>query len=240
MAKTHEEWTVLPHGKLTQLEENLLTVVGELPMPIGEFPRRMTVARLRDGRLVIFSAIALDEAEMTQLERFGTPSFLIVPGDIHRMDAKIWKDRYPSLIVIAPPGAREKVQEVVRVDDTRADFGDASVRFHTVPGTDDHEAALVIESASGTTLVLNDLIWNVHGTPGFGGFIYRLLGFTKPDPQIPSIIKLRAIKDKPALRQQLESWSELRDLKRIIVSHGEVVDVNPDLVLRELAQELAA
>jgi hypothetical protein len=33
-------------------------------MPVGNITRRMTVVRLRDGKLVIFSAIALDEVEM--------------------------------------------------------------------------------------------------------------------------------------------------------------------------------
>lgn len=240
MAKIFESWTVLPHGKLTQIEDNLLTVVGDLPMPLGEFPRRMTVARLRDGQLVIFSAIALDEPEMAQLEAFGTPRYLVVPGDIHRMDAKIWKDRNPSLVVVAPEGAREKVQEVVPVDSTSAEFGDSSVRLITVPGTENHEAALLVESANGTTLVVNDLIWNVHSTPGFGGFLFRLMGFTKPDPQIPNVVRLRAIKDKPALRRQLESWSQISNLKRIIVSHGELVENNPGQVLHGLAGELAA
>ena len=113
MAQPLNNWTVLPHGKLSQIDDNLLSVVGELPMPLGEFPRRMTVARLGDGRLVVFSAIALDEAEMSALEGFGQLSYLVVPSDIHRMDAKIWKERYPSLIVLAPEGARERVQEVV-------------------------------------------------------------------------------------------------------------------------------
>jgi hypothetical protein len=240
MAQTLKTWTVLPHGKLSQIDDNLLTVEGELPMPLGDFPRRMTVARLRDGRLVIFSAIALDEPEMAALEAFGEPTYLVVPGDIHRMDAKIWKERYPALHVIAPPGAREKVQEVVNVDATSADFGDSTVRFGTVPGTEEHEAALVVESASGTSLILNDLIWNVDNQPGFGGFLFRLLGFTAPDPQIPNVIKLRAIKDKPALRGQLEEWARIRDLRRIIVSHGDIVERGPNGVLRDLAYELAA
>jgi len=100
MPQPFQAWKVLPHGKLTVIDENLVTVVGNLPMPLGEFPRRMTVARLRDGRLVIYSAIALDEAEMAALERFGVPTFLIVPGDRHRMDAKIWKQRYRSTFAI--------------------------------------------------------------------------------------------------------------------------------------------
>jgi len=240
MAKTLKTWTVLPHGKLSQIDDNLLTVVGELPMPLGDFPRRMTVARLADGQLVIYSAIALDEPEMEALEVFGTPTYLVVPGDIHRMDAKIWKDRYPKLVVLAPEGSRKKVEEVVPVDATSIDFLDPSVRFITVPGMEDHEAALQIQTATGTTLVVNDLIWNVDNRPGFGGALFRLLGLTGPDPKIPSVIKLRGIKDKQALRSQLETWAKLPDLNRIIVSHGAIVEGAPGAVLRDLAYSLAA
>ena len=37
MAKLHDEWTVLPHGQLRELEHGLLTVVGQIPMPLGNF-----------------------------------------------------------------------------------------------------------------------------------------------------------------------------------------------------------
>ncbi len=240
MPRPFQTWKVLPHGKLTAIDENLLTVVGDLPMPMGEFPRRMTVARLRDGRLVIFSAIALDEPEMTALERFGHPTFMIVPGDRHRMDAKIWKQRYPRLVVIAPEGAREKVEEVVRVDATTFDFRDPSVQLVTVPGTDGHEAALVVRGEHGVSLVVNELIWNVDNRPGFGGWLMKVAGLTKSEPQIPSVVSITGIKDKPALQSQLNAWSELYGLKRIIVSHGDIIEDNPAFVLRDLAHQLAA
>src|SRR5688572_5750377 len=117
MAKPFTHWTVLPHGKLTHVDDGLFTVTGKLHMPpMGEVDRRMTVARLSCGRLLVFSAIALDEPEMAQLERLGMPSYLVVPSGIHRMDARIWKDRYPDMEVVAPAGAREKVEKVVHVD----------------------------------------------------------------------------------------------------------------------------
>ncbi|HEY4102773.1 MAG TPA: hypothetical protein VGM44_02745, partial [Polyangiaceae bacterium] len=81
MPKPFTEWTVLPHGALEQLDDRLMTVSGNIHMPLVDFPRRMTVARLDDGRLVIFSAIALDEQEMARLEAFGTPAFLVVPNE---------------------------------------------------------------------------------------------------------------------------------------------------------------
>ena len=113
MTKPPQEWKVLPHGKLTEIDPNILTVVGEIHMPFTDLPRRMTVARLTDGRLVVFSAIALDEDEMRALEDYGRPAFLIVPNDHHRLDARIWKDRYPDLQVAAPHGARKKVEQTV-------------------------------------------------------------------------------------------------------------------------------
>jgi hypothetical protein len=240
MPQPLQTWQVLPHGRLSAVDDNLLTVVGELHMPLGNFPRRMTVARLRDGRLVIYSAIALDEPEMQMLEHFGIPTFLIVPSDRHRMDAKIWKQRYPHLLVIAPPGARAKVEEVVHVDATAFDFRDSTVRLITVPGMEDHEAALLVAGPTGTTLVLSELIWNVDHRPGFGGWLMKLAGFTKAEPQIPGIISFTGIKNKPALREQLEEWSKLYSLRRIIVSHGHIIEEKPTEVLRGLAKQLAA
>ena len=240
MARPFMTWTVLPHGRLSMLDENLLTVVGDLPMPLGDFPRRMTIAKLRDGRLVVFSAVALDEPEMAALERFGTPAFLVIPSAIHRMDAKIWKDRYPDMIVVAPDGAREKAERIVPVDATHVDFADPTVRYVTVPGTAGHEAALIVTTPRGTTLVVNDLIWNVHDRAGVSGWLFRKLHLTGPKPQIASVVRLGTIKDKGAVRAQLNAWARLRGLNRIVVSHGDIVERDPSGVLRGLAQGLAA
>ncbi len=240
MPKPFTEWTVLPHGKLSRLDDNLLSVTGDLHMPVGDVQRRMTVVRLQSGKLVVYSAIALDEAEMQALEDFGEPAYLIVPNDIHRMDAKIWKERYPELTVVAPAGVRKKVAEVVPVDRTTVDFEDSRTKLVTVPGTEEHEAALLVTTWSGTTLVVNDLIWNLNDRPGFGGWLFRVMGFTGSEPRIPTVVELREIKDKNALRRQLEKWARIPDLNRIIVSHGEIVTRDPSSVLINLAQALAA
>ncbi len=233
-----KEWKVLPHSRLTTVEDNILTVVGEISMPAVTFPRRMTVVRLGDGRLVIYSAIALDEDEMRALEEFGTPAFLIVPSDHHRIDAKIWKDRYTALQVIAPRGAREKVQEAVAVDATQGDFGDPLVRFVTVPGTGAHEAVLEILNPTGTTLVLSDIIANIRNATGFGGMISKLMGFAGDAPQVPRPELWSMIDDKPALAAQLRLWADLPSLRRILVAHGEPIERDPAGALRQVAATL--
>lgn len=241
MAKPFTEWTVLPHGRLTRIDDNILTVTGTLRMPpMGNVERRMTAVRLNDGRVVVYSAIALREAEMSALERFGTPTYLVVPNPIHRMDAKIWKDHYPNLYVIAPSGARARVEKVVHVDATDADFGDPSCRFITVPGTGSQEAALVVETPTGTTLVVSDLIFNLKDRPGVVGWFFKAIGMTGTEPRLPSVVRLRLVRDHAALKNQLERWSHLPNLNRIVVAHGNIIATDAPQVLEEVAKGLAA
>lgn len=238
MTKSFEQWKVLPHGQLTQVDEGILTVTGDLHMPLVDIPRRMTVVRLKDARLVIFSAISLDAVQMQELEAYGPPSFLVVPNDHHRLDAKSWKERYPSIRVVAPRGASKKVEEVVAVDTTDPQWEDPNVQFVTVPGTHEREAALVVRTTNGTTLVLNDVIGNMPGESGFGGWFLRKMGFAGDEPHIPHPVKLLMVHDKAALRQQLLKWAEIDTLKRILVSHGMPIEDRPQQTLRELADSL--
>ena len=234
MPKILEDWTVLPHGRLMPVEDGMWTVTGELHMPLTHLERRMTVVRLKSGELVIYSAIALDEAQMQVLEAAGRPAFLIVPGDRHRLDAHIWKARYPGLKVIAPVGARDAAEKAVHVDATEADFGDEAVSFVTVEGLSGHEAALIVRREAGTTLIVNDVIGNMpHGA----GLVLRLTGFAGHAPHIPLPVKA-GVKDKSVLREQLLAWADEPNLKRIIMSHGDPIEWDVPGRLRALAESL--
>jgi hypothetical protein len=230
---------ILPHGAFSEIDDGILAVVGHIRMPLMDLPRRMTVVRLADSRLVVWSAIALDDQQMRTLEAYGRPAFMIVPNDHHRLDAKAWKERYPELEVIAPPGSRAKVEEVVPVDTTVPDFGDPHVQFVTVAGTREHEAALIVRRVNGTTLVLNDVVANIRSAAGIESWLLQLAGFAGDGAQIPRVVKLAMIKDREALRVQLLGWAEIESLKRILVSHGEPIESNPRQTLRELAHSLA-
>lgn len=235
MPKILEDWTVLPHGRLTRVDDGIWTVTGELHMPLTPLQRRMTVVRLNSGDLVIYSAIALDEPQMTLLEAEGRPAWLIVPGDLHRMDAGIWKDRYPDIKVVAPSGAQKAADKVVHVDATDPDFGDDSVRFVTVQGMSGHEAALIVRRPAGTTLIVNDIIGNM---PHDSGFVLRITGFAGHEPHIPVPIKM-SLKEKEVLRGQLLTWAREPGLRRIIMSHGEPIEDDAPGRLRDLAESLS-
>ena len=240
MTRLNDEWKVQKHGPIEMLAEGLHTVAGEIDMPLGHFPRRMTVLTLKGGRLAVWSAIPLREPEMAQLESMGPVDFLIVPGASHRLDLRAWKRRYPAARVVCPPGAREAVAEAVPVDATTNVFDDPSVTFMAVPGVDDKEAALLVRRPDGTTLVVNDIIANVRHPDGLGAKVMaRLMGFGVKEPKMPWVGEKMFVKDHAAIAGALRAWAAEPALARIVVSHGDVITDHPREVLERIAADVA-
>lgn len=212
-----DDWKVLPHEPIEKLTENLWRVVGTIPRV--EMRRVMTVVRLGDGRLVIHSAVAMDEPSMAALEAWGRPSFLIVPNRWHRMDAARFKRRYPKLKVLTPPRAQKLVATVVPVDATHEDFGDDRVQLAPLAGVGDGEQILRVRSNDGVTLVLTDCIFNMARPRDFlSRTVTTLLG-SAPGPRVSRLFKAAVVKDRDAFRGDLERLATTPELVRLIVAH---------------------
>lgn len=211
-------WTVRDHGALEQLADNLWWVTGSLPKM--SLTRNMVVARRTDGTLVIHNAIALRADEQQKLEALGAPAHLVVPNGWHRLDAPAYKQRYPELRVFAPDGSRKKVEEKLAVDGTYAEFpADAAVRLEPLGGLKNIEGAMVVKSSDGSTVVLTDAVFNMDKKTDFFGRLFTSVLGSAPGPRISRLMKLVAVKDKRALRADLERLAALPDLQRLIVAH---------------------
>ncbi len=124
------------------------------------------------------------------------------------------------------------------VDTSAPDFGDRNAQFVTVAGTHEREAALIVHTRNGTTLVLNDLVGNIRDASGIRGWLLGLAGFAGESARIPRVVKANLVEDANALRAQLLQWAEMESLKRILVSHGDPIETDPRRTLRELAGSL--
>lgn len=236
--KAHTEWTVLPHDPIEKRSESVWRIEGSLPgMPLR---RVMTAVRLSEGDLVIHNGIALDDAARAELERWGTPRWLIVPNGWHRLDAPAYKKRYPGMKVLCPAGSRKKVEEVIAVDGSYADFpARTDVRLEHLEGTRDAEGVLVVRDGDGTTLVLNDCVFNQPHLPGAFGTIYRWLR-QSGQPKVTLVSRLFLLKDKRAFADHLRRLADEPNLREVIVSHLHPITDAPDVVLRRLADELSS
>lgn len=221
MPKAFTEWKPLPHEPIVKLAENVWWVRGSVPGM--SLKRVMTVVKLDDGTLAIHSAIALEPDAQAELEAWGEPAFLIVPNAAHRLDAPAYKKRYPKLRVFAPRGARDGVAQVVPVDGTYEDFPPfQSLKLETLAGVGEAEGVLLAHSSDGTTVVLNDAMFNMDRKNDPLGFFFTTLLGSAPGPRVSRLAKLVFIKDKPALRREFERLAAIPDLARVIVAHEKV------------------
>ena len=240
MPKINDEWKVEPHEPLQRLDDGIASLAGEIRMPLGRFPRRMTIVALRNGGTAIWSPVSADEATMTRIEAMGRPMYLIVPNPGHRLDVRAWKARYPAAQIVCTPGAREGVEKVIAVDATRDVFDDPAIHLLVVPGLEEKEAALSIERNGRVTLVLNDILANVRQPNGLGAKIMaHLFGFGVHAPEIPRVTRRVYVKDAKALASWLQDWARESRLARIVVSHGDVIEDAPRENLARVAAELA-
>lgn len=234
MAKAFQSWTVLKHGALEKLGDNLWSVSGT--MPNANIHRRMTVARLANGGLVIHNAIALDDASMAELEAFGEPALLLVPNGWHRQDAFIYKQRYPKLRVLCPRGTSAKVAQVVAPDGTYEDFpSDSRVKAFHLRGLKEREGALFVQSDTGSSLVTCDAVMNIPPRSGLMGFFLAPTG----RPAIPRIFRWLSVSDRAAFRSHIEELASPSDLRQVLVGHGKTITGDPGKTLRDLAAELS-
>jgi hypothetical protein len=222
MAKAFDTWTVLPHSPLEKLTENVWRVEGT--MLDGKTRRVMTLARMRDGRIVIHNGIALEEPLMKEIEAWGTPAVIVVPNGFHRQDAKIYKARYPAAKVYCPRGATKKVAQVVAVDGSYDDAPkDDDVLLAHLDGCKEGEGFLQVRSKDGVTLVFNDALCNMPPMGGLVGFFLAPTGRAS----VPRVMRWLAVKDKGAFGGKLTSLAAIPDLKRVIVSHGALIAEAP-------------
>lgn len=237
MVKVNRTWRVLDHGPIERLENNLWMVTGSVPGM--DLKRVMTVIRLDDGRLVIHSAIAVDDGAVAEIEAWGRPAVLLVPNGYHRLDAPAYLDRYPDLEVRCPKGARPKVEAVVRVDGDYDGFdGGPTVRLEHLDGVRKAEGVVTVRSDDRATVILNDAVFNSPHGSGLLGFILRYIMGSTGGPRVTRLFRVLAVKDRDALRRQLERLADTPALKRIIVSHHIPITDEPAATLRRVAAAL--
>ncbi|MFB2981248.1 hypothetical protein [Microseira sp. BLCC-F43] len=247
---TQDEWLshVSPHGAIEELAANLWHVTGTLPSSTMVL-REMVLYRLADGSLLIHSAIALNEPGMAKLESLGTPNILIVPNRIHRLDARVYKQRYPKLLVVCPAAAKPYVEQVVAVDGIPEEILPAyGITCHAPAGIRPQELVYELPLPTGKALVFTDILFNLNKSyfeqnlPK-GKFLFQWLGASAIGASgffgITGLGRQFFMSDRNAYRQWLEALADdIPDLQVISVAHGSPIVADCNYRLREAAARL--
>lgn len=237
MPKPPRPWTVMPHGPLEQLDENLWAVESDVP-GIPALRRRMTIFRRADGRLTFYNAVPVGDAALAELQALGAPAFLVIPHQLHMLDAHAFRARL-GVRVYAPALTRSLVGAGVEVDGTFEDLPvDPGFTVASAPGFKTGEGHAWARSGPRASLLVADAVVNVRRGPGLAGLVSHLLGMTGDRPKLPVPVRLRVVRDRAALRAHLERCAAMPGLARVVPSHGAVVERDAAGVLREIAAGL--
>ena len=233
-------WKVLPHGPLTEVEENLWTVTGSFDIPFNPLKRVMTIARRTDGKLVLHGLMALEESAQREVEALGEIAYLVVPSGYHRLDAGRYRERYPNARMFAPAGSRARVEKVAKVDATYDEYeSDRATSLVYIDGLAQREGALVVKSKRGTTYVMNDALFNMpEHQPGLSGFVLKHVTQSTGGPKVSRTARIGLVSDRAAYRAALEKIAAIPDLVRVIVAHHVPIEGDVAAALRKAASEL--
>jgi hypothetical protein len=219
-AKPHK---LYPHGEFRSLAPNLWIVRGGLPFPIY---RNMVVYRLPDGRLILHSLVALDEAGMKQLETLGKPSLMVVPHGYDGMDAHWYFERYPQATFLTPDEERPRIEECgVKISDDPArvlpSFG---VKLHKVVGLKFTEYVLEAPVDGGTALICNSVLAHAGAAPsGFIGSLMDVMTMTGGKLAPGRMLRAFMVKDKATFKRFLATLPTIPNIKIVTVSHGDPI-----------------
>jgi hypothetical protein len=185
MSKSARPWTVLPHGPVEKLDDNLWTVTGDLLRVPVHGIRRMSIVRRSDGSLLFFHAIPLDETTLAEIAAWGRPAVLVIPHDQHALDARAFAERL-GLRVFGPKSNEKKLRARVDLAGTLDQLeADPSVTFESLAGTKTGEPVGIVGSDARVSLLFADAVQNIpkEGLP----LAFRSQG----DPSVQAAVRER-------------------------------------------------
>jgi len=208
--------------------------IAEQPLRFGviELGARMTVVRLGDGSLWVYSPIRPTPELCSRLDELGTVAHIVAPNRFHHLFAGELAERYPDAQLYLAPGLRKKRPDLTPAsllpDDApktwRQDL--AWVFFAGLPFANE----VVFVHRTSRTLLLCDLAFNVGPeAPWLTRATFRLWGHY--DQLGPTRFERLLVRDRAAARASLEQILAL-DFDRIIVAHGRVLETAGPEALR--------
>jgi hypothetical protein len=186
---------------------------------------RMTVARLRDGRLFAHSAVPLTPGQKQFLDGLGPLRWIVAPSTMHHLFAGDLAALYPEARLYGPPGLKRKRPDlqdlqVLEPDDAAQPWsGELShLRFEGIPLL---QESLWFHHASGT-LIATDILQCWQGPLSLGVRLY--LGLTGGHERltVPRTVRL-LVKDRSAARRCAQAALQW-PIQRVVLLHNSVLE----------------
>ncbi|TCS36230.1 uncharacterized protein DUF4336 [Paucimonas lemoignei] len=194
---------------------------------------RMTVVRLRDGRLWLHSPIPLTPELRNQVEALGDIAYLVAPSKVHHLFIGEWAKAYPEALLFGPRGLSAKRPDLqgLRVlapsgePEWMEELG--QLLFEGIPTINEH-AWFHWPSRS---VILTDLCQCWEGDLPIATRLYAKLTGVRNRLAVPRTIRL-INRDREAARASAAKILEW-PTERVIVAHNAIIEQDARAALSE-------
>jgi hypothetical protein len=212
---------------LRPLDAEIWTADGSETAVAGfRYPTRMTIIRLLDRSLFVWSAVALSEPLKAEIDSLGEVRHLVAPNSLHHLFLAEWRAAYPRAKLYAAPDLRARRPDLA----FDADLGDAppaawarEIDQVVVRGNAITAEVVFFHRASRTAL-FTDLIQHFPRGwfTGWRALVARLDLMTAEAPQVPRKFRA-AFTDRKAARAALGRILEW-PAEKVLMAHGPPIE----------------
>ncbi len=198
------------------------------------YPTRMAVIRLPDGNLFIWSPTRLTGNLQLEVDALGPVRHIVAPNSLHHLFLQEWKRAYPEAKVYAPPGLREKRQDMAfdaDLDETPAPDWAGEIDQVLMRGSLITTEVVFFHMKSGTVL-FTDLIQQIPAAllSGWRAVVAKLDLMTGPEPSVPRKFRVTFTNRRIAREalKRIHAWPA----EKVLMAHGTPVEKDAIAFLR--------
>ena len=185
-----------------------------------------------EGGLIVASPpYRASDAVFDELARYGTVRALVATNAFHHLGIPEWKQRFPEATVFAPVQSMARVARKTNLDvrplaEANA-IGGPRVELIDMPYYRTGEALIKIRTSRGLAWHVTDIILNITQLPKnpLVRFLFTFSG-SAPGLRYNNVGPRFMVKDLPALKQWLEQEYAKAPPRWMIVTHGEIADLD--------------
>ena len=209
---------------MKQLHDDLWIADAPLRFLGLEMGARMTVVRLPESKLLLFSPIKAELSLVGAMQELGEVAHLVAPNRLHHLFVGEWKEAFPDATLHVAPGLETKRAdlEIDGILSSTPEPAWAGVVDQQLMEGFPFASEVAFFHRPSATLIIHDLAFNIgQNNAPLTRSGFRMMGAYGRLAVTP--LERVMIRDKAAFRRSLEVVLEW-PFERIVMAHGEVLE----------------
>ncbi|MEH6348306.1 MAG: DUF4336 domain-containing protein [Bermanella sp.] len=216
---------------LNKLSNDLWTVFSPSKFLLFHVGTRMTVMRLSNGDVLLYSPVLIYPALKKEIDNVGKVTHVVCPNNFHHLYAHQAMALYPQANLHGPKALHKKRKDLSFshiLSDTPHPDWKQDIELLTIEGSLMHETVFYHKSSK--VLLTCDIVENFKTSEHLLTRIWLKLGGCHGKISWPIILRLVYINRKKA-RVSLQKMFEF-PFEKVVIAHGEVLEKDARSLLR--------